>query len=75
MFVNLVEIIICSGTLFSVVVLSHRFKINDAIIGAIACVFDILAALCYVFVSEPWQLFTSKYEQLGQRLFYSRFKI
>ncbi|CAH1709564.1 unnamed protein product [Aphis gossypii] len=45
------------GTLFSVTVLSYRLKINDAIIGCIACTFDILAALCYVFVAEPWQLY------------------
>uniref|UniRef100_A0A2S2PNE3 Solute carrier family 46 member 3 n=1 Tax=Schizaphis graminum TaxID=13262 RepID=A0A2S2PNE3_SCHGA len=45
------------GTLFSVTVLSYRLKINDAIIGYIACMFDILAAVCYVFVAEPWQLY------------------
>ncbi|KAE9530506.1 hypothetical protein AGLY_010968 [Aphis glycines] len=45
------------GTLFSVTVLSYRLKINDAIIGYIACTFDILAAVCYVFVAEPWQLY------------------
>ncbi|XP_016660972.1 uncharacterized protein LOC100160646 isoform X2 [Acyrthosiphon pisum] len=45
------------GTLFSVTVLSHRLKINDAIIGYIACTFDILAAVCYVFANEPWQLY------------------
>lgn len=51
-----------SGTLFSVTVLSHNLKINDAIIGAIACTFDILAAISYVFVAEPWQLYFSKYK-------------
>lgn len=36
-------------------------KINDAVIGCVACTFDILAAVCYVFVTEPWQLFISNY--------------
>ncbi|XP_025191167.1 proton-coupled folate transporter-like [Melanaphis sacchari] len=45
------------GTLFSVTVLSYRLKLNDAIIGYIACTFDILAAVCYVLVYEPWQLY------------------
>jgi len=42
--------------LFAVTVLSHRLKINDAVIGAVACAFDIVAAACYVSVTEPWQL-------------------
>ncbi|XP_050538828.1 proton-coupled folate transporter-like isoform X1 [Daktulosphaira vitifoliae] len=45
------------GTLFSVSVLSHRFKINDAIIGVIACLFDIIAAMSYCFANEPWQMY------------------
>lgn len=49
------------GTLFAVTVLSQRLKINDAIIGIIACIFDICAGICYVFVTDPWQLYISKY--------------
>lgn len=50
------------GTLFSVTVLSKGLKISDAIIGFTACIFDIFAAICYVFVNEPWQLSISKYQ-------------
>ncbi|VVC34000.1 Major facilitator superfamily,Major facilitator superfamily domain [Cinara cedri] len=50
-------VMIFFGTLFSVTVLSYHLKINDAAIGFIACMFDIFAAICYVFVSESWQLY------------------
>jgi len=34
---------------------------NDALIGTIASVFDLLAAVSFFLVSESWQLFLGNY--------------
>jgi len=34
---------------------------NDALIGTIASVFDLLAAVAFFLVSQSWQLFLGKY--------------
>jgi len=34
---------------------------NDALIGTIASVFDLLAAVAFFLVAESWQLFLGKY--------------
>lgn len=48
------------GTLFALGILSHKFKMNDALIGTIASIFDLFAATAFFFVSQPWQLFLGK---------------
>lgn len=50
-----------SGTVFTLGILSHTFQINDALIGTIASVFDLLAAILYVFVSTAPQLYSGKF--------------
>ncbi|XP_060834436.1 probable peptidoglycan muropeptide transporter SLC46 isoform X2 [Rhopalosiphum padi] len=49
--------VILIGTLFALGILSYKFKINDALIGTIASVFDLLAAVAFFLVSESWQLY------------------
>ncbi|VVC25040.1 Major facilitator superfamily,Major facilitator superfamily domain [Cinara cedri] len=49
-------VIISLGTYFAGTIMSINMKLNDAVIGSIACVFDIFVAFGYVFINEPWQL-------------------
>ncbi|XP_025199265.1 proton-coupled folate transporter-like, partial [Melanaphis sacchari] len=49
--------VILTGTLFSLGILSYKFRMNDALIATIASVFDFLAAVAFFLVSESWQLF------------------
>lgn len=49
--------IVLIGTLFALGILSYKFRMNDALIGTIASVFDLLAAVAFFLVSESWQLF------------------
>ncbi|XP_027847455.2 uncharacterized protein LOC114127424 [Aphis gossypii] len=49
--------VISMGTLFALGILSYKFRINDALIGTIASVFDLLAAVAFFLVSQSWQLF------------------
>ncbi|KAL5240161.1 hypothetical protein ACI65C_007571 [Semiaphis heraclei] len=49
--------VILMGTLFALGILSYKFRLNDALIGAIASVSDLLAAVAFFLVSESWQLY------------------
>ncbi|XP_060833313.1 probable peptidoglycan muropeptide transporter SLC46 [Rhopalosiphum padi] len=49
--------VVLIGTLFALGILSYKFKMNDALIGTIASVFDLLAAVAFFLVSESWQLY------------------
>ncbi|KAE9535870.1 hypothetical protein AGLY_007771, partial [Aphis glycines] len=49
--------VVLMGTLFALGILSYKFRMNDALIGTIASVFDLLAAVAFFLVSQSWQLF------------------
>lgn len=49
--------VVLIGTLFALGILSYKFRMNDALIGMIASVFDLFAAIAFFLVSESWQLF------------------
>ncbi|XP_026805834.1 proton-coupled folate transporter-like isoform X2 [Rhopalosiphum maidis] len=49
--------VILLGTLFALGILSYKFKMNDALIGTIASVFDLLAVVAFFLVSKSWQLY------------------
>ncbi|XP_060871181.1 uncharacterized protein LOC132945450 [Metopolophium dirhodum] len=49
--------VVLIGTLFALGILSYKFRMNDALIGTIASVFDLLAAVAFFLVAESWQLF------------------
>lgn len=48
------------GTLFALGILSHKFKMDDALIGMIASICDALAAIAFLLVSQSWLLFSGK---------------
>ncbi|VVC40202.1 Hypothetical protein CINCED_3A000893 [Cinara cedri] len=49
--------IISLGTMFALGILSHKCRMDDALIGMIASVFDLLAAVAFLVVSQSWQLY------------------
>ncbi|VVC40200.1 Major facilitator superfamily,Major facilitator superfamily domain [Cinara cedri] len=49
--------VISLGTIFALGILSHKFKMNDALIGMIASICDILSAVGFLIVSQSWQLY------------------
>jgi len=57
------------GTLFALGILSYKFRLNDALIGTIASVFDLLAAVAFFLVSESWQLYLGKYITAKNRIY------
>lgn len=42
-------------------VLSHRLQMDDALIGVISSILDLLAAIAFVLVSQSWQLYLGNY--------------
>lgn len=48
------------GTVFALGILSHKFGMDDALIGTIASIFDVLAAIAFLLISQSWQLFLGK---------------
>lgn len=48
------------GTIFALGILSHTFRMNDALIGMIASIFDLLAAVAFLLVSQSWQIYLGK---------------
>lgn len=67
-----------SGTAISVGLLSHVLKINDGLIGAMACLGKIVAGLFYTFATTEWMYyigmltvyFTSKNMNITTILFF-----
>ncbi|VVC40199.1 Hypothetical protein CINCED_3A012452 [Cinara cedri] len=49
--------IVLLGTIFALAILSHKFRMDDALIGMIASIFDLLAAIAFFMVSQSWQLY------------------
>lgn len=49
------------GLSFALKVLSRKFLLDDALIGIIASVFDLLAAIAFLIISQSWQLYLGKY--------------
>ncbi|XP_025194032.1 proton-coupled folate transporter-like [Melanaphis sacchari] len=49
--------VILAGSLFALGILSYKFRLNDALVGTIASIFDILASIAYFLVSKSWQMF------------------
>ncbi|XP_050422850.1 proton-coupled folate transporter-like [Adelges cooleyi] len=50
-------VIILGGTIFSLSILSHKLGWNDALIGLISSVFDLLASLSFFLASKSWHLY------------------
>lgn len=48
------------GTLAALGILSHKLKMDDALIGMIASIFDLLAAIAFLLVSQSSLLFLGK---------------
>jgi len=48
------------GTVFSLGIFSYKFRMNDALIGVIASIFDLFAAFAFLLVSQSWQLLLGK---------------
>ncbi|XP_050539848.1 uncharacterized protein LOC126904674 [Daktulosphaira vitifoliae] len=48
--------IILGGSIFSLSILSHKLKLNDALIGLIASVFDLMASIGFFLANEQWQV-------------------
>lgn len=46
-----------SGTIVAIWLMSVKLKMHDAAIGFIGSSFDLIAAVCYSFVTQPWQLY------------------
>lgn len=46
-----------TGTIVAVWLMSVKLKMHDAAIGFIGSGFDLIAAVCYSFVTQPWQLY------------------
>lgn len=40
--------------------LSHKFRMDDALIGTIASIFDLLGAIAFFLVTQSWQLYLGK---------------
>lgn len=49
-----------TGTIFALAILSHKFRMDDALIGTIASICDLLAAIAFLLVSQSWQLYLGK---------------
>ncbi|XP_015375433.1 PREDICTED: uncharacterized protein LOC107169971 [Diuraphis noxia] len=45
------------GTIVAIWLMSVKLKMHDAAIGFIGSSFDLIAAVCYSFVTQPWQLY------------------
>ncbi|XP_029344035.1 uncharacterized protein LOC100572522 isoform X2 [Acyrthosiphon pisum] len=45
------------GTILAIWLMSVKLKMHDAAIGFIGSSFDLIAAVCYSFVTQPWQLY------------------
>ncbi|CAH1709570.1 unnamed protein product [Aphis gossypii] len=45
------------GTIIAIWLMSVKLKMHDAAIGFIGSSFDLIAAVCYSFVTQPWQLY------------------
>jgi len=50
-------IILFIGTILAIWLMSVKLKMHDAAIGFIGSSFDLIAAVCYSFVTQPWQLY------------------
>lgn len=44
--------------------MSVKLKMHDAAIGFIGSSFDLIAAVCYSFVTQPWQLYAGSYTNI-----------
>lgn len=49
------------GTVVAIWLMSVKLKMHDAAIGFIGSSFDLIAAVCYSFVTQPWQLYAGPY--------------
>lgn len=56
------------GMVFAVSVLSRHLKIDDLLIVVVACSFDTVAAICYSFITQSWQIYFSKYLTVAFRI-------
>lgn len=55
------RILLFSGSMISLGILSHALKWNDALIGVLGSFFDLLAAIAFFLASEPWQIYCGNY--------------
>ncbi|XP_025418513.1 hippocampus abundant transcript 1 protein-like [Sipha flava] len=49
--------VVLIGTIFALGILSHKFRMDDALIGTIAAIFDLLCAIAFFLVTQSWQLY------------------
>lgn len=52
---------IITGTAFSIGVLSHMLKIDDALVGAISCMSKVLAEFIYAFAPNEFVFYMGKF--------------
>lgn len=45
------------GTIFVLSILSRKLGMNDALIGTIATIFDLLSSVGFLLASQSWQLY------------------
>ncbi|XP_037928080.1 tetracycline resistance protein, class C-like [Teleopsis dalmanni] len=53
-----------AGVVFCVGVLSHKFNIDDALIGVLSCLSKIFGGFVYAFATQPWHMYMGGFVEM-----------